>query len=264
MARIRTIKPEFWEDEKIGKLPVSCRLLFIGMWTFADDFGCVKGNAALLKSQIFPYDENMRTSEVKKWIDALVEARMLIPIIHNEESYYYIRTFRSHQVLDTRYSKSYIGKDIANELINKALKEHSVNTTLSHSEHIVSTPQEREEEMEKEVKKETPSNEGVKKETAVSSPQPQTDFEKFNDWIKRKAPFCSNPKNFTSQITENEFWKLKELYSGKQIADIIEQIENRKDLRKRYSNLYKTVLNWAKKEYGKDEKQKLDSPAVID
>ena len=150
MARIRTIKPEFWEDEKIGRLPIPCRLFFIGCWNFADDFGCIKGNAALLKSQIFPYDENLRVSEVKKWIDALVDARMLIPIIHAEESYYYIRTFRSHQIIDKRYDKSYIGKEIITDLINNALREHHVDTTLTHSEHHVDTQEEKEKEKEKE------------------------------------------------------------------------------------------------------------------
>lgn len=236
MARIRTIKPEFWEDEKIGKLPIPCRLFFIGCWNFADDFGVIKGNAALLKSQIFPYDENLRVSEIKKWIDSLVDARMLVPIIHAEESYYFIRTFRSHQILDKRYDKSYIGKEIAKDLINRALNDNDVFTTT-------------EKEEEKEDKKESPN--GDKKEAVASSPAPSNlDFLKFNDWLKRKAPFCSNPKNFSSQITEAEFLKLKEKYTGKQIADVIEQIENRKDLRKRYTNLYRTVLNWAKKEYG--------------
>lgn len=247
MARIRTIKPEFWEDEKIGKLPIPCRLFFIGCWNFADDFGVIKGNAALLKSQIFPYDENLRVSEIKKWIDSLVDARMLVPIIHAEESYYFIRTFRSHQILDKRYDKSYIGKEIAKDLINKALNDNDVNTTSTPRDNDVNTTEEKEEE--KEDKKESPN--GDKKEAAASSPASSNpDFLKFTDWLKRKAPFCSNPKNFSSQITEAEFLKLKEKYSGKQIADIIEQIENRKDLRKRYTNLYRTVLNWAKKEYG--------------
>lgn len=247
MARIRTIKPEFWEDEKIGKLPIPCRLFFIGCWNFADDFGVIKGNAALLKSQIFPYDENLRVSEIKKWIDSLVDARMLVPIIHAEESYYFIRTFRSHQILDKRYDKSYIGKEIAKDLINKVLNIDNVNTTSTPRDNDVNTTEEKEEE--KEDKKESPN--GDKKEATASSPASSNpDFLKFNDWLKRKAPFCSNPKNFSSQITESEFLKLKEKYSGKQIADIIEQIENRKDLRKRYTNLYRTVLNWAKKEYG--------------
>ncbi|MFK1881528.1 hypothetical protein ACIXEK_06730 [Bacteroides fragilis] len=244
MARIRTIKPEFWEDEKIGKLPIPCRLFFIGCWNFADDFGVIKGNAALLKSQIFPYDENLRVSEIKKWIDALVDARMLVPIIHAEESYYFIRTFRSHQVLDKRYDKSYIGKGIVKELISKALNDNDVNTTSTPRDNDVNTMEEKEEE--KEDKKESPN--GDKKEAVASSPASSNpDFLKFNDWLERKAPFCSNPKNFSSQITEAEFLKLKEKYTGKQIADIIEQIENRKDLRKRYTNLYRTVLNWAKK-----------------
>ena len=247
MARIRTIKPEFWEDEKIGKLPIPCRLFFIGCWNFADDFGVIKGNAALLKSQIFPYDENLRVSEIKKWIDSLVDARMLVPIIHAEESYYFIRTFRSHQILDKRYDKSYIGKEIAKDLINRALNDNVVNTTSTPRDNDVFTTTEKEEE--KEDKKESPN--GDKKE-AVDYQQHHynLDFLKFNDWLKRKAPFCSNPKNFSSQITEAEFLKLKEKYTGKQIADVIEQIENRKDLRKRYTNLYRTVLNWAKKEYG--------------
>lgn len=248
MARIRTIKPEFWEDEKIGRLPIPCRLFFIGCWNFADDFGVIKGNATLLKSQIFPYDENLRASEIKKWIDALVDARMLIPIIHAEESYYYIRTFRSHQILDKRYDKSYIGKDIVKDLINKALNDDDVNTTSTPRNYRVNTTEEKEEEEEKEYKKESPN--GDKKETSVSSPA-SPDFIKFQDWMKSKAPYCSNPKNFSSQITESEFLKLKEKYTGKEVADIIEQIENRKDLRKRYTNLYRTVLNWAKKEYGK-------------
>lgn len=247
MARIRTIKPEFWEDEKIGKLPIPCRLFFIGCWNFADDFGVIKGNAALLKSQIFPYDENLRVSEIKKWIDALVDARMLVPIIHAEESYYFIRTFRSHQVLDKRYDKSYIGKGIVKELISKALNDNDVNTTSTLRDDDVNTTEEKEEE--KEDKKESPN--GDKKEAKASpSASSNPDFLKFNDWLKRNAPYCSNAKNFSSQITEAEFLKLKEKYTGKQIADIIEQIENRKDLRKRYTNLYRTVLNWAKKEYG--------------
>ena len=73
------------------------------------------------------------------------------------------------------------------------------------------------------------------------------DYIAFRKWMKDNCPFCNNPKNFTaSVITENEFLKLKELYTGKEIADVISEIENRKDLRKKYSNLYKTTSNWLK------------------
>ena len=76
-----------------------------------------------------------------------------------------------------------------------------------------------------------------------------SDYEKFQLWLKSTTPFCAERKHFPRQITEKQFLKLRERYTAKEIAAIIEQIENRKDLRKRYSNLYRTVLNWAKREY---------------
>lgn len=39
MARIRTIKPEFWTAEQVMELSRDARLLFIGMWNFCDDAG---------------------------------------------------------------------------------------------------------------------------------------------------------------------------------------------------------------------------------
>ena len=143
MARIRTIKPSFWEDEKIARLPRACRLFYIGMWNQADDMGVIRGNPALLKSAIFPYDEDLRVSEVQKWIDALVNARMLIPITYKSESYYIIRTFRSHQKFDARYPNFIIPEEISSKEIDNY--EHPMGTQRVHTE---SPPREREGEME--------------------------------------------------------------------------------------------------------------------
>lgn len=138
---------------------------------------------------------------------------------------------------------------VSQELETQKKQEGNRKETLRKQEGNKVNIDNKEKELE-ESKKESPN--GDKKEaTASSCASSNPDFIKFNDWLKRKAPFCSNPKNFPSQITEAEFLKLKEKYTGKQIADTIEQIENRKDLRKRYTNLYRTVLNWAKNEYGK-------------
>jgi len=37
--RIRTIKPEFWSDEKLGPLPDRERLVYLALWSMADDEG---------------------------------------------------------------------------------------------------------------------------------------------------------------------------------------------------------------------------------
>ncbi len=199
MARIRTIKPEFWEDEKLSQLSLPCRLFYIGCWNFADDFGVIKSNAALLKSWIFPYDENLRVSEIKKWIDALVDAQMLVPIIYNRESYCIIRTFRNHQTIDKRYEKSYFPKEQVIKIIEDALQGHNDNTMGTHSEHIVNTPQER-------------KGEERKGEDNISCVRPPV--KKFiPPTIEEVKVYCSergnnvNPEQFVSYYTANG-WKV--------------------------------------------------------
>lgn len=97
MARIRTIKPEFWEDEKIGSLSFGSRLLYIGLWTFCDDYGVCRGNIKYLKSHIFSYDTELKDEELKKYIDELISKGLLKPYIVNEESFVYLPKFCKHQ-----------------------------------------------------------------------------------------------------------------------------------------------------------------------
>lgn len=56
MARIRTIKPQFWLSATVAKLPYEARLLFIALWNQADDEGRLRLIPRFLLGQIFPYD----------------------------------------------------------------------------------------------------------------------------------------------------------------------------------------------------------------
>lgn len=51
-------------------------------------------------------------------------------------------------------------------------------------------------------------------------------------------------------LTQKEFATLVKRYTSSQICDTLRQIENRKDLRKRYTDPYRTLLNWLKNNYG--------------
>ena len=53
MARIRTIKPDFWSDEKIVELTPWARLLFIGLWNFSDDDGRMPFSPKKIKMLVF-------------------------------------------------------------------------------------------------------------------------------------------------------------------------------------------------------------------
>ncbi|MFI7644146.1 hypothetical protein [Nonomuraea sp. NPDC049400] len=58
MARIRSIKPDFFTSEKIASLPLSARLLFIGLWTHVDDNGVTPDNEKLINAAIWPLEED--------------------------------------------------------------------------------------------------------------------------------------------------------------------------------------------------------------
>ena len=86
-----------------------------------------------------------------------------------------------------------------------------------------------------------------KKENEIEIESKNDDYIKFRKWMKENCPFCDNPKNFaSSRISEKEFEELKSKFTGLEIASVILEIENRKDLRKKYCNLYRTTLNWLK------------------
>lgn len=57
MARIRSIKPEFFDHERLCSLSFAHRLCFIGLWTQADKAGRLEDRPQRLKARLFPYDD---------------------------------------------------------------------------------------------------------------------------------------------------------------------------------------------------------------
>lgn len=144
MARIRSIKPEFWDDEHLASLPIACRLFYIGCWTFADDQGVFSANPSFLKSRIFPYDDDLKVEDVRSWLKALENKKMIIPFSHERDSYYIVRKFAEHQVIDKRYFKRVVPEEVTNAVLGVSTECSGVHqeTTASpprgHSE--TSTP----------------------------------------------------------------------------------------------------------------------------
>ncbi|AOJ10357.1 hypothetical protein [Burkholderia mayonis] len=96
MARIRTIKPDFWTDEKIVELSFEARLFFIGSWNFADDNGNLQRSAKKLKMQIFPAD----AIDCEPIIQSLLTHGLLSEYEVNGEKYLHIKGFSDHQVIN--------------------------------------------------------------------------------------------------------------------------------------------------------------------
>lgn len=99
MARIRTIKPEFFTSEDIVELSAFARLLYIAIWCEADREGRLEWKPRTFKLRYFPADEVN--------IDALCEeiiSRGLVKIY--AEKLAYIPAFLDHQHINPRESAS--------------------------------------------------------------------------------------------------------------------------------------------------------------
>lgn len=58
--RIRTIKPEFYQDEDLSRVPRNVRLLAAALITWADDEGYFQSHPALIAGSLFPFDEDAK------------------------------------------------------------------------------------------------------------------------------------------------------------------------------------------------------------
>lgn len=96
MSRIRTIKPEYFADEKVGRLSLRARLLFIGLWCFADDMGTTRGAPAFLRAEAFPYDD-VPLSEIASAIAELEAQNLIRSFRHEDQAYLSIKNFQRHQ-----------------------------------------------------------------------------------------------------------------------------------------------------------------------
>jgi len=96
MARIRTIKPDFWSDATLIECSLNARLLFIGTWNFADDFGNLDRSAKQINARIFPAD----SLDCEPLIAELIVHGLLIEYSVNEKKYLHIHGFAKHQVIN--------------------------------------------------------------------------------------------------------------------------------------------------------------------
>jgi hypothetical protein len=101
MARIRTIKPDFWTDGNMVKLSPFARLLYIGIWNFTlCDHGHAADDAMKLKLQVLPMDDVDIDALLKEIMD---QGRVTRVIAGDGRTYLHVTRFEDHQKIDPRW-----------------------------------------------------------------------------------------------------------------------------------------------------------------
>lgn len=101
MARIRSIKPAFWTDEKLAEVQPLVRLTFLGLISaMADDEGRCKGDVRLVKASVWPLDDDITSAVVADHLDQLERAGRIRMYEHDGARYIQLVNWTRHQKID--------------------------------------------------------------------------------------------------------------------------------------------------------------------
>ena len=107
MARIRTVKPEFWSSPDTAAVPDPwARLLYIAMWNWADDFGRGTANPKELAGFAFPNDESITAADIRRMLGGIRRGFGVKFYKLGGRTYYAIPSWGLHQKVDHRATTS--------------------------------------------------------------------------------------------------------------------------------------------------------------
>jgi len=128
MARIRSIKPEFWSSPNMPEDPWA-RLLFVAMWNWADDNGVGTAIPRELLGFAFPNDDEITPADLRRM---LVEIRRAFGVKFYTVSgrpYYAIPSWEKHQKFDRRSKGKHPGPEEAETVL---YQDECKDSTESH------------------------------------------------------------------------------------------------------------------------------------
>jgi hypothetical protein len=104
VARIRTIKPEFFTSEDIFGLTPLARLFYVSLWCEADREGRLEWKVGTLKARYLPADN----CDINALAQELIDMGLIILYEVDGKKYAEIPTFVEHQIINNRESESKI------------------------------------------------------------------------------------------------------------------------------------------------------------
>lgn len=106
MARIRSIKPEFFDDPDMASdLSLEERLVYIGLWTMCFDNWTMEYDPRKVRRTLFGYDAKITDEMVAGWVARIVETGRAVEFSYEGRTCLYLPKCNEHQVVN-RPSKS--------------------------------------------------------------------------------------------------------------------------------------------------------------
>lgn len=130
MARIRTIKPEFFTSEDIVGLSPLARLLYIALWCEADRGGRLSWKPKTFKMRYFPGD----SVNIEKLCEEVRSSGLALVYIVNDIEYGFIPTFHCHQHINPREAASVLPEPPANVITTREARVSDASARVSDTQ----------------------------------------------------------------------------------------------------------------------------------
>lgn len=87
-----------WTDsEKVELLSFQAEVFFVRLIMKVDDFGCYRANEKLLKSKLFPLRDNIRDTDILRWVDECQKAGLIAVYEESGKRYLIIKDFKQRK-----------------------------------------------------------------------------------------------------------------------------------------------------------------------
>jgi hypothetical protein len=126
------IKPDFWIDEKLGKMPEATQLLYIGLWCVADDEYRMVYDLERIAVSVWPY-KRLSNKEIEKRMQPLLDAKRIVVYRVAGQTYAWLPKMGQHQKIQHPTPSKLPAPDDAEESgLFTNIHEDSGNVTNPH------------------------------------------------------------------------------------------------------------------------------------
>src|SRR5215212_2057637 len=131
--RIRSIKPEMPQDERIAKLSIPAELLFVRLISMADDEGRFRAAVNGIIGFAFPDREDVTQAKVRRWLRDIEAQELVLVYEHDGARFGVVRNFRKHQQINKATPSRLPQPPDAEIVAANAISDDEVNSSCTNT-----------------------------------------------------------------------------------------------------------------------------------
>lgn len=213
-------------SERVNQLSFQSEVLMYRLFMKADDFGSYYANARLIKSTLFPLKDNIRETDITRWLDELKQIGLIL--FYEVEGKNLLRVIGFNQRLRNMRNAFPHPENVDSLQVAATCSESQLETKRNETK-----------------QKQKTETEGNGAEAPTHTPDQKDLFKNFQVWLVKNAPRVNQMKD---PLTIDEYLKLREKFNKETLCTLLLDMQNYKPLLTKSVSAYLTILKWNRRE----------------